>query len=397
MIKRHTLSTPLAMLSALFILLLTACGSDSLDTPKVEETLAPLQLTISVPQTNNGAKSRVGDPGEDDPENANAAWDRLTIIVAYVNKDKGDGIVDSNPEKMVYYDTFTKKQFDSKSPVKSESGSELSPADANGLHTYTMYLPLGTVRVYGVTYSQGTGLDIEATLDNIATDGKNHNTDVAALQISNDYAGLTSSSNESLNQFLSVATGYAVKVKTDGTLTNEQDISISKKSANLEDKYWRMPLTRLATKLDIQWDAKEAYVNNTYTDVTVNSIEHNGGASNLTEDNKSGYGRLFPTLQNSTAEALGGIKEFINSTPISKRNGRVYHYFFPDGSANSSVVFNLSLTPDGGKPQASTYTHKFATALESAVWYKLNATIKGSPKSDATNSQVVQNSFTSGN
>lgn len=134
MIKRHTLSTPLAMLSALFILLLTACGSDSLDTPKVEETLAPLQLTISVPQTNNGAKSRVGDPGEDDPENAaSAAWDRLTIIVAYVNKDKGDGIVDNNPDKMVYYDTFTKKQFDSKSPVKSESGSELSPADALSL------------------------------------------------------------------------------------------------------------------------------------------------------------------------------------------------------------------------------------------------------------------------
>lgn len=386
------------MLLAWLTLSLSSCGGESNDTPTPEPTLAPMKLYISVPQVNSGEGTRVGDPGEDASETED--WDNLTVIIAYTKKTTGAGIVDNDPQKMVYYDTFTKDEFNRETTVK-HTFSELGPDDGTGLHTYTMYLPLGKIRVYGVTYSNdsnGNGMvfesssNLKALLDAIDKDGKDHTSDIENLKIANDYA--STSAGMDLNKFLSVATGYATKVNINGTSTGVIDMEISKSSSDVEDRYWRMPLSRLATKLDIQWDAKGAYAANssgkiTYTDVTVDGFTYDGGASNLGE-NGSGYGRLFPTL--SSKDAVGGKKIFYNTAAISKRNGRVYHYLFPDGSTSPKVTFSLTTTKeDASTPQTKEYDLKFSTSLQPAAWYKVNVTINGQ---NENGSIVIDNSST---
>lgn len=397
MTRRFIISTSLAVLLAWLTLSLSSCGGESNDTPTPEPTLAPMKLYISVPQANSGEGTRVGDPGEDASETED--WDNLTVIIAYTKKTTGAGIVDNDPQKMVYYDTFTKGEFDRKTTVK-HTFSELGPDDGTGLHTYTMYLPLGKIRVYGVTYSNdsnGNGMafegssNLKALLDAILEDGQDHTSDIENLKITNDYANTPAGMD--LNKFLSVATGYATKVNINGTATGVIDMEISKSSSDVEDRYWRMPLSRLATKLDIQWDAKGAYAANssgkiTYTDVTVDGFTYDGGASSL-EENESGYGRLFPTL--SSKDAVGGKKIFYNTAAISKRNGRVYHYLFPDRSTSPKVTFNLTTTEGESTPQTKEYDLKFSTSLQPAAWYKVNVTINGQ---NGNGSIVIDNSST---
>lgn len=404
MTRRFIISTSLAVLLAWLTLSLSSCGGESNDTPTPEPTLAPMKLYISVPQANSGESTRVGDPGEDASETED--WDNLTVIIAYTKKTTGAGIVDNDPQKMVYYDTFTKDEFDSKTIVK-HTFSELGPEDSDGLHTYTMYLPLGKIRVYGVTYSKdsnGIGMPFEgssnlkALLDAIPENGQDHTSDIENLKITNDYA--STSAGMDLNKFLSVATGYAKKVNINETSTVVRDMEISKSSSDVEDRYWRMPLSRLATKLDIQWDAKGAYAANssgkiTYTDVTVDGFTYDGGASSLGENEQSGYGRLFPTL--SSTEPVGGTKIFYNTAAISKRNGRVYHYLFPDGSTSPKVTFNLTTTEEDAstsQTKEKEYDLKFSTSLQPAAWYKVNVTINGQ---STTNSVVINNNFSTGN
>ena len=401
MTRRFIISTSLAVLLALFTLSLSSCGSDSNDTPTPEPTLAPMKLYISVPQANSGENTRVGDPGEE--VNETDDWDKLTVIIAYTQKTTGADIVDNDPQKMVYYDTFSKEEFNGTTTVKHQF-SELGPDDGTGLHSYTMYLPLGTIRVYGVTYSNDSNgnnmafegsSNLESLLEAIAKDGKDHTTDVENLKISNDYA--STSAGMDLNKFLSVATGYATKVNINGTSTGERDMEISKSSSDVEDRYWRMPLSRLATKLDIQWDAKGAYAANgsgkiTYTDVTVEGFTYDGGASSLGAEEQSGYGRLFPTL--AKTEAVGGKKTFYNTAAISKRNGRVYHYLFPDGSTTPKVTFDLTTTEEGASTsEKKQYTLSFQSSLQPAAWYKVNVTINGQNQGSNT---VIDN-FQTGN
>lgn len=122
-----------------------------------------------------------------------------------------------------------------------------------------MYLPLGTCCVYGVTYSNGEGLDLEE-LNRITEDGANRNSDIYKLQISNEYAHKNGAID--IAKFISVATGYALKLDSETQiLTDEREIKVEQNiNANINTKqYWRMVLGRLAAKIDIQWDAKGAY------------------------------------------------------------------------------------------------------------------------------------------
>lgn len=385
-------------------ILLAGCSSgssDATDTPKIEATTAPIILTISTPKPNSQtANSRVGDPGKDANETYDD-WNRLTIIVAYKEKTQGVGIVDPNPEKMIYSDTFTKADFDSDKDVIHKE-STLSPSSlVPGYHEYTMYLPLGTVNVYAVTYSvneeNATKPNDKLNFD-ISTDEKlntliNGNTaNITALKISNDYAGGPDIDKQ---KFLSVATGYAQIVKPGAANNGSRDLAITKGNDMEMKQYWQMKLTRLATKLDIQWDAKSAYEkkddqgNLVYTDVKVSDFAYNGGATNLAENEKSGYGRLFPSLQSATAEAIGGTKTFTNTSEISKRNGRQYHYFYPDGSKTPSITFSLTTQKEGeSTEEKKDYTFKFDESnvlpLQQGAWYKINTTIKGQSTANTT-------------
>lgn len=363
--------------------LIMLAGCSEKDEVRPMDTLAPISLTLSVPA--DKTNTRVGDPGAD--TNDKVDWDRLTIIVAYKEKAQGDEIIDGAPQKMVYYDTYTKEEFDPGTLVTHPT-STLSGPDANGFRTYTMYLPLGTCCVYGVTYSSGQGLDLEKMLDDITKDGKDHNSDIYKLKISNDYAKPSGGTTD-IAKFISVATGYALKLDPETQiLTNDRDIKVEKNiNADINTKqYWRMVLGRLAAKIDIQWDAKGAYEkdkdgNLKYTNVKVSQFTYHGEPEGTTVPG-SGYGRLFPTLYHQNVSPLTSVSGhtlFLNTSEISKRNGRVYHYTFPDGTNPPRLTFQLDTEKEGttGKYNVTFDMSNLKDGFIPARWYKINVKISG--------------------
>ena len=366
----------------LSLIMLAGCSGSEQGEERPKDTLVPISLTLSVP--NDKSSTRVGDPGAD--TNDKVDWDRLTIIIAYTEKTTGKDIYDGSANTMVYYDTFTKEDFDSITPV-SHYTSTLSPADTNGYHDYTIYLPPGTCCVYGVTYSKDKGLNLEEELSKIPKDSTDHNADIYNLQISNDYAFDKTSNTMDIAKFISVATGYATEV---GVATNNRLIPVefNSNTTSSTKRYWRMVLGRLASKLDIQWDAKGAYENDDkgipkFNDVKVESFTFHG----------AGYGRLFPTLYAASTitpkTSVGGQKTFINTSEISKRNGRVYHYTFPDGITQPRITFDVSTKKDkDAETKTDKVTFDFKDRTESfnpAQWYKINVTISGTQIGNASN------------
>lgn len=376
----------------LSLIMLAGCSGSEQSEERPKDTLAPISITLSVP--NDKSSTRVGDPGKD--TNDEVDWDQLTIIIAYTKKTTGKDIYDGSASTMVYYDTFSKTEFE-KTTLVSHYTSTLSPADTNGYHDYTIYLPPGTCCVYGVTYSKGKGLNLEEELSKIPKDKKDHNKDIYNLQISNDYACDKTSNSMDVAKFISVATGYATEVDVaNNTLTNNRQIPVefNSNTTSSTKRYWRMVLGRLATKLDIQWDAKGAYENQKFTDVKVEGFTYHGEAKSTGTSGTSstttgaGYGRLFPSLyadytktEEIEGTSVGGQKAFINRTEISKRNGRVYHYTFPDGVTKPRITFDVLTKKDG---ETETKTDKVTFDLNNwiktfnpAQWYKINVTIKG--------------------
>ena len=367
--------------------LIMLAGCSEKDEVRPMDTLAPISLTLSVPA--DKTNTRVGDPGAD--TNDKVDWDRLTIIVAYKKKTQGDEIIDGAPKKMVYYDTYTKEEFD-RGTLVTHATSTLSGPDANSFRTYTMYLPLGTCCVYGVTYSSGQRLNLEEMLDGIAKDGKNHNSDIYDLQISNDYAKPSGGTTD-IAKFISVATGYARKLDKNQLLTSDREIIVEKNiNADINTKqYWRMVLGRLAAKIDIQWDAKGAYEkdkdgNLKYTNVKVSQFTYHGEPANQESTiSGSGNGRLFPTLYTlyhqevSSRTSVSGHTTFVNTSEISKRNGRVYHYTFPDGAIPPRLTFKLDTEKEGTKkPYNVTFDmSNLKDGFIPARWYKINVKISG--------------------
>lgn len=384
----------------LSLIMLTGCSESEKNEVRPMDTLAPISLTLSVPA--DKTETRIGDPGED--TNDMVDWDRLTIIVAYKEKTQGDEIHDAAPQKMVYYETYTKEEFDRKALVTHPT-STLSGPDANGFRTYTMYLPLGTCCVYGVTYSSGQGLDLEGELNKITEDGTNGNEHIYNLQISNDYAHKDGAVD--IAKFISVATGYALKLDSETQiLTDEREIKVEQNiNANINTKqYWRMVLGRLAAKIDIQWDAKGAYEkdkdgNLKYTNVKVSQFTYHGEPANQESTiSGSGNGRLFPTLYTlyhqevSSRTSVSGHTTFVNTSEISKRNGRVYHYTFPDGAIPPRLTFKLDTEKEGttGKYNVTFDMSNLKDGFIPARWYKINVKISGT---QLTKENITINNF----
>ena len=369
---------------------LVACCPASTDTDPIplERKGAPVSFSIAVPTVSS---TRIADPGSDAGEHD--SWDRLLIIVAYTEKQQGTVFPDDDKKRMVYYDTFTKTEFDSSTPVE-HTNSVLSPdTDHDGYHDFTMYLPTGDCHVYGITYSEGCGFNPVSYLDAIDKDGKDHNADITGMQITNDYA---TGKTDQVAKMVSVATGYATYVDTSdptSKLNGKRLLHISLDKENEMKQYWRMTLTRLATKVDIQWDAQSAYEpatspnDVTYTDVRINNFVFRGGAATT----GSGYGRLFPALAaqaaGKTLTPVGGNKTFLNTSEISRRNGRVYHYTFPDGTNSKKITFSLVTSTDIVKDKTSYYTFDLTNlsgGFRRATWYKINVSIVGTKKQDGT-------------
>lgn len=355
-----------------------ACSSykEEGEKPSLKSKTMEVAFSISVPGSENASDAtRIPDPGTDTGEHDD--WNRLTVIIAYTQLDM---------KRTVYYDTFTKDEFYSNNVVQHQhTNSRLLPdSDNDGYHEFMMSLPIGKCRIYGVTYTAGMGFDPESKLKKISDDGKDYNDDILKLQISNDYAG------NDVSKFISVATGYAINTKD-----NSKDLQVSLNNIEEMRQYWRMQLNRLAAKVDIQWDAQSAYEKNTetgnvqYTDVKINSFSFCGGATDQNVGAGSGY--LFPTLaKEENLHAISGKKDFINTSEISRRNGRVYHYTFPDGHT-PKITFKLETTTTASTGNAdkktSTYTFDLKNVTEGsllpATWYKINVKVTGKEKQES--------------
>ena len=334
----------------LCLLALTACRHGE-DLPVPSPEVETVQLIISVPNTAAGSRA-IGDPGTAVDEGAD--WDRLAVILAYTDKSK------------VQTTTITQEQFNALPVYNDNSNFKLLAIDAEP----------GTVYIYGVTYSVGEE-DAEV-LNNPEQAIKNCKTKsaVEALTISNYYAS-TRTNTIDYAKFVSVATGY---YKGEATDNQPAEFDIQQGGTGQVGNMPTMTLTRLATKLDIQWDAADAY-DQGYTDVKVTSFSYQGKQ----------YGRLFPevTLPSSTTiENQDKSWTFYNTSEISQRNGRVYHYTFTDGilepatstkSSTPCVTFKISAKKSGVTipDDGYSYTLNFTDALKQAAWYKVNATIKG--------------------
>ncbi len=358
-----------------------ACSSDKEEgeKPSLKSKTMEVAFSISVPGNENASDAtRIPDPGTDTGEHDD--WNRLTVIIAYTQLDM---------KRTVYYDTFTKDEFYSNNVVQHQhTNSRLLPdSDNDGYHEFMMSLPIGKCRIYGVTYTDGKGFDPEGELKKIKDDGKDHNGDIIKLQISNDYA---KDDGAKVAKFISVATGYAINTKD-----NSKDLQVSLNNIEEMRQYWRMQLNRLAAKVDIQWDAQSAYEKNTetgnvqYTDVKINSFSFCGGATDQNVGAGSGY--LFPTLaKEKNLPAISGKKDFINTSEISRRNGRVYHYTFPDGHT-PKITFKLETTTTASTGNAdkktSTYTFDLKNVTEGsllpATWYKINVKVTGKEKQES--------------
>lgn len=307
-------------------MLFVACSHDDEDRPAPD--VETVRLIISVPATSAG--TRMGDPGTAVEEGAD--WDRLAVILAYSDNSK------------VRTTTITQEQFNALPAYNDNANFKLLAIDAEP----------GTVYIYGVTYSGAANNPADAIA------GCKTNADVQALTISNDYSKPVDGTID-YAKFVSVATGYYKESDNDPA-----KFEIKEGGTGEVGKIPTMTLTRLAAKIDIQWDAADAYEAG-YTDVKVTRFTYKG----------TKYGRLFPNIASSNYSAEKQDWTFYNTLEISQRNGRVYHYTFPDGTTTPSVTFNISATQDGTTTIDKLYTMTFKDALQKATWYKVNATIKG--------------------
>lgn len=342
------------LIFTLCLLAFTACrqGEDlPLPSPEVET----VQLIISVPNAAAGSRA-IGDPGA--PVDEGADWDQLAVILAYTD----DSQVTLPGGSKVQVTRISKDDFENLPDYENNPKFKLLAIDAQP----------GTVYIYGVTYSAGAtgnpGTDIMGC--------KNHDA-VKALTISNDYskpADETGTNTIDYAKFVSVATGYYK-----GEATDNQPAAFTIQeggTGQVGSTIPTMTLTRLAAKIDIQWDAADAYEAG-YTDVKVKGFTFYNDKDNTTvTDDNAGSGRLFPAL-NSSSNKIAGKKKFYNTSEISQRNGREYHYTFPDGVSVPSVKFNITAEKEGNEITGDGYTLNFQEALKQAAWYKVNATIRG--------------------
>lgn len=332
-----------------------ATGSDPTGSGTAGDQLQTVRLYLNVPST---ATARVGDPGY--PTGEGEGWDQLAVMIESAN----EGAITADNSRY-YVKTLSKADYEA---LPKQSGYRWLPID----------LVKGSqVHIYGVTYSKGVTGNPAQAIENVVRNSDSF----ANIKISNNYSADESGQIDAA-KFLSVATGYYTNDQGERTFTVTQPTGDPYDPATMPT----MTLTRLAAKIDIQWDAQDAYVlenneNIYYEDVSVDKFTfYTSQGDPPLEENETGTGFLFPDL-NPTGTATPGKKGFYNTSPISKRNGRVYHYVFPDGKNKPYVTFQIS----ANKKQEGTtdeevnnnYTFNFTRPLQKSTWYKINTTIKG--------------------
>lgn len=326
-------------------LLLFASCSSSGDEPSPDGAAkVTLRMLVQAPKATS---SRIADPGTSTGEADN--WD--TFLLAFVYKN-GEGGTNN-----VVVDRITRTQFNQLERYN----------DNDNVRYYTIQLMPGVVYCYGIAYSsQATNNDIYQRLQQCKSKEAVDN-----LLISNSYAA---GSADATSKFLSVATGY---YRNPADKTRQGTIDITNPAASAESPY-NVPvlrLVRLACKIDVQWDAATAFTGSQLRAyVTGFKYTSNPSVAGV------GSGRLFPELATST-EAVGGSTAFLNTSEISQRNGRAYHYVFPESQkavgTKPKLTFDVKGVDAGGNEKTSAVTVNFNSQPQAATWYKINATVSG--------------------
>lgn len=326
------------------LLLLASCGSSSDEPSPSTKPKVALRMLVQAPKA---PSSRIADPGTSTGEAD--LWD--TFLLAFVYKSGEAGA------NTVIVDRITRTQFDQLERYN----------DSDNVRYYTIQLMPGVVYCYGIAYSsQATNNDIYQRLQQCKS-----KEEVDNLLISNSYA---STSTDATSKFLSVATGYYRDLNDK---TRQGTIDITNAAASAESHY-NVPvlrLVRLACKIDVQWDAATAFTGSQLR-AYVTGFKYTSNPSVT----GAGHGRLFPELATS-AEAVGGSTAFLNTSEISQRNGRAYHYVFPESQkavgTKPKITFDVKGVDAANAEKQSVVTVNFKSQPQAAAWYKINATVSG--------------------
>ena len=326
------------------LLLLASCGSSGDEPSPSTKPKVALRMLVQAPKA---PSSRIADPGTSTGEAD--LWD--TFLLAFVYKSGESGA------NTVIVDRITRAQFDQLERYN----------DNDNVRYYTIQLMPGVVYCYGIAYSSdATDYDIYRRLQQCTSKEAVDN-----LLISNSYAA---GSADATSKFLSVATGYYHDLKDK---TRQGTIDITNAAASAESPY-NVPvlrLVRLACKIDVQWDAASAFTGSQLR-AYVTGFKYTSNPSVT----GAGSGRLFPELATST-EAVGGSTAFLNTSEISQRNGRAYHYVFPESQkavvTKPKLTFDVNGVDAYGTTKQSAVTVNFSSQPQAATWYKINATVSG--------------------
>jgi hypothetical protein len=326
------------------LLLLASCGSSGDEPSPSTKPKVVLRMLVQAPKA---PSSRIADPGTSTGEAD--LWD--TFLLAFVYKSDEAGA------NTVIVDRITRTQFNQLERYN----------DNDNVRYYTIQLMPGVVYCYGIAYSSdATDYDIYRRLQQCTSKEAVDN-----LLISNSYAA---GSADATSKFLSVATGYYRDLKDK---TRQGTIDITNAAASAESPY-NVPvlrLVRLACKIDVQWDAASAFTGSQLR-AYVTGFKYTSNPSVT----GAGSGRLFPELATST-EAVGGSTAFLNTSEISQRNGRAYHYVFPESQkavgTKPKLTFDVNGVDAYGTTKQSVVTVNFSSQPQAATWYKINATVSG--------------------
>lgn len=325
------------------MLTLASCGSGGDEPSTVDEPKVALRMIVQAPD----AATRIADPGTGTGEAD--TWD--TFVLAFVYKSS------TTSTNTVVVDKLTREQFEK---LEKYNNSE-------NVRYYSVQLAKGVVYCYGVVYSSlAANGGIYSTLQSCTTKDEVDN-----CRISNSYAA---GNTDATSMFLSVATGY-YRDLTDNTKQGTIDISNPEPSAENPYNVPVLRLSRLAVKIDVQWDAASAFTNSSLR-AYVTGFKYTSNPD-ITD---AGSGRLFPDLATET-DAVGGSTTFINTTKTSQRNGRAYHYVFPESYKTTTqlpkITFDIKGRQADGTEKQSTVTVNFKSQPQAATWYKINATVSG--------------------
>ena len=292
------------------LLLLASCGSSGDEPSPSTKPKVALRMLVQAPKA---PSSRIADPGTSTGEAD--LWD--TFLLAFVYKSGEAGA------NTVIVDRITRTQFNQLERYN----------DNDNVRYYTIQLMPGVVYCYGIAYSSdATNNDIYRRLQQCTSKEAVDN-----LLISNSYAA---GSADATSKFLSVATGYYRDLKDK---TRQGTIDITNAAASAESPY-NVPvlrLVRLACKIDVQWDAASAFTGSQLR-AYVTGFKYTSNPSVT----GAGSGRLFPELATST-KAVGGSTAFLNTSEISQRNGRAYHYVFPESQKAVGTKPKLTFDVNG--------------------------------------------------